>query len=30
MKFNNIFTGNTGASTLGNIPSTKSQPINLS
>lgn len=28
MKFNNIFTGNTGATTLGNIPSTK--PINLS
>ena len=28
MKFNNIFTGNTGVSTLGNIPSTK--PINLS
>lgn len=28
MKFNNIFTGNTSASTLGNIPST--QPINLS
>lgn len=30
MKFNNIFTGNTSASTLGNIPSTKPQPINLS
>lgn len=28
MKFNNIFTGNTGATTLGNIPSTK--PINIS
>lgn len=28
MKFNNIFTGNTGATTLGNIPSTN--PINLS
>lgn len=30
MKFNNIFTGNTGASTLGNIPSTKPQSINIS
>ena len=30
MKFNNIFTGNTSASTLGNIPSTKPQSINLS
>ena len=30
MKFNNIFTKNAGATTLGNIPSTKPQSINLS